>query len=389
MPEATVTQEIEKGLKSINDQVTNAVNKVNEEVQAHGKVGVKNQEALAKLTGNIEEITARVLEVEQQGTRQQDVENAIKSVGAQFTDSDVFNSYKSGNTTKASLDIKNNIQTGSDVTVAPDRKDNVVGGAFRKLRVLDVLQKGTTTSNAIEYTRENVYTNGAAEKAEGNTAYGETSITFELKTATVRNIGTHIPISKQMLEDAPLVASYINGRLIYGVQFRKDLQALAGNGTGQNISGINVAGNHVALAGTSAGDGHFKNVRRAIAQVDLADYMANAIILNPEDCANIDLETGSDDHFISGNPRLQQVKSLWGLPVIETNAMAKGKFLLGAFDMACQWTERRGVMLEMSDSHDDNFTKDMVTLKATARAALEIYRPASLVGGDLVIPAAP
>ena len=44
---------------------------------------------------------------------------------------------------------------------------------------------------------------------------------------------------------------------------------------------------------------------------------------------------------------------------------------------------REGVMIEMSDSDDTNFTSNLVTVKANVRAALSIYRPAAVAYGDL------
>lgn len=380
--------DVENALASIDKKVTEAIQKTNEEVQAHGKIGKKNEQVLDRLSNEIKELTASVLELEQRGTSQNDINNNIKSVGAQFTDSDTFKSFQAGNSTKATFEVENNSQLGSDATVAPDRRGGVVSGAFRKLRLMDVMPQGSTTSNAIEYTRENLFDNKAIEVAEGKFAYPESDITFELVSVPVRNIGHVIPISKQFMEDAVAVASYIDGRMRYGVEFRKDQQALTGNGSGQNLNGIFNTGNYINIAGASEGDKQYKNIRRAIAQVELADYSAEAIILNPADCADIDLIEGTDGHFISANPRIQSIKTLWGLPVVETNAMPAGKFLLGALSMAVQFTTRRGVIVEMSESDGENFKQDMVTLKASCRGAVEIYRPASMVGGDLITPAA-
>ncbi len=384
MPQVT-PEEIKNQLNSIKDEVKDAVDKVNEEVQNHGKIGRDNKKSLDNLTNQIEEVTARVLDIEQHGTSQKDIEDNIQSIGAEFTDSEPFNQFAIGNTTKASFETQNNLNVGSDQTVAPDRRPGVVGAAFRKLRVLDTLPSGETTSNAVEYTRENLFTNNAAETQEGNFAYPESDIGFELINVPVRNIGHFIYVSKQMIEDAPAIASYINGRLYYGCEYRKDKQALTGDGTGQNLDGLFKTGNYLALPGTVSGDGQYKNVRRAIAQVELADYSAEVVYLNPADCADIDLLEGSDSHFISANPRVQNAKTLWGLPVVETNAMPAGKFLTGAVSQAAQFTNRRNIIIEMTDAHDDNFTKDIVTLKATCRAAMEIWRPGSMVGGDLVV----
>jgi HK97 family phage major capsid protein len=380
-------EDVKNQLSDINNKVQSALDTTNEEVKKHGKIGAANQQKLDQLSNELQEATARVLELEQQGTSQRDIENSIQSVGAQFTDSDPFNAFKTGNTTKAAFEAQNNAIVGSDATVAPERKTGVIGGIFQPYRVLDALPQGNTTSNSIEYTRELAFTNAASEKAEGAAAaYSESDVTFELVVAPVRNIGHFIYMSKQAIEDAPLVASYVNGRLIYGVEIRKDKQALAGNGTGQNLSGLFNAGNYTAITGATSGDKQYKNIRRAIAQVEASGYIVDAVFLNPLDCADIDLVTATDGQYISANPRMQTVKTVWGKPVVESSSMAVGKFLVSALAMSAQFTNRRGVQIEMSDSHDDNFTKDMVTLKGTARAALEIYRPASSVGGDLITP---
>lgn len=383
MPQISPEQ-ISNKLDDINAQVTSAIASTNEEVQKHGKIGTQNQQKLNSLSGSIEEVTARVLELEQQGTSQQDVQNAVKSIGAQFTNSDAFDQFSTGNTTKASFEIQNNTVIGSDTTVAPDRKAGVISGISQPLRVLDVIPSGTTTSNSIEYVRELAFTNNAAEKAEGNTPYSESDITFELVNAPVRNIGHFIYLSKQMVEDSSVITSYINGRLTYGVEMRKDYQALMGNAAGQNLSGLFHAGNYTPIAGAVTGHNQYINVRRAIAQVETNGYMVDAVFLNPLDCADIDLIKGTDEQFVSANPRMQNAKTLWGKPVVETSAMPVGKFLVSALAMSAQFTNRRNIMIEMTDANEDQFVKDMVTLKATARAAIEIYRPASSVGGDLI-----
>lgn len=383
MPE--LIQEVQAKLETINTDVKNALQSVNEEVEKHGKIGTENAQKLDALTGSIEEVTARVLEMEQAGTSRDDIAGAVQSVGSQFVESPAFASYRDGATSKASMDVQNNLQVGSDTTVETDRRDGIMSPAIRPLGVRDMLSPGQTTSSSIEYLRELAFTNKAAEKEEGDFSYPESDITFRLVQAPVRNIGTFIPITKQMLDDAPTVASYINGRLTYGVHYRADSQTLIGNGVGQNLSGLLRPGNFTPLAGSASGDDPHKNTRRAMAQCEEADYSATSIMLNPLDAADIDLIEGDDGHFKVGtSPRLQSVPTLWGLPVVRSNAVPVGRFLLGAFKIAAQFTERRGVLIEMSDSDGSNFTKDIVTLKGTMRAAVEIWRPASLIGGSLI-----
>lgn len=58
---------------------------------------------------------------------------------------------------------------------------------LRRLTVRDLLAQGRITSNALEYVRENVFTNAAALIAEG-TLKPESNITFTKETANVKTI---------------------------------------------------------------------------------------------------------------------------------------------------------------------------------------------------------
>ena len=73
---------------------------------------------------------------------------------------------------------------------------------------------------------------------------------------------------------------------------------------------------------------------------------------------------------------------MWRLPVVDTNAMPAGKFMLGAFDMAAQVFDREDATVEVSTEDADNFTKNMVTIRAEERLALAVFRPQSFVYGS-------
>jgi HK97 family phage major capsid protein len=291
-----------------------------------------------------------------------------KSLGESFATSEEFKAFAEGRTSKARLEIKNTItgQSGSpasnsDTIVAPQRQVGIVAGAFRTLRIRDVMPSGTTSSNLVEYTRELAFTNAAAETAEGATK-PEATLTFELVSAPVKTIAHWLKLSKQVMDDAPALASYVDTRLRYGVDLRIDQQLLNGNGSGQNIGGLAKSGNHTAFT---------------------PDYNATAIILNPADWGAIERTKTTDEAYVFGAPQ-RLAPTLWGLPVVATNTMTQGKFMVGAFDMAAQVWNRQGTVVEMSESDDTNFQKNLVTVRAEARLALAIYRPVSIQYGSLV-----
>lgn len=376
------------------NQVVEAIEKKQSEIDSMLKsAGAESKsavEAAEKAAKELKAMGDRLLEIEQK--QAEGIKKGYempKSLGESFATSDEFKAFAEGRTSKARLEMKNTItgQSGSpaansDTIVAPQRQVGIVSGAFRTLRIRDVMPSGTTSSNLVEYTRELAFTNSAAETAEGATK-PEAALTFELVSAPVKTIAHWLKLSKQVMDDAPALASYVDTRLRYGVDLRIDQQLLNGNGTGQNIGGLAKAGNHTAFT-PSSGDNAIDSINRAIYAVAAADYNATAIILNPADWGAIERTKTNDDAYVFGAPQ-KLAPTLWGLPVIATNTMTAGKFMVGAFDMAAQVWNRQGTVVEMSEADDTNFQKNLVTVRAEARLALAIYRPASIQYGNLTV----
>jgi HK97 family phage major capsid protein len=376
------------------NQVVEAIEKKQSEIDAMLKsAGAESKsavEAAEKAAKELKAMGDRLLEIEQK--QAEGIKKGYempKSLGESFATSDEFKAFAEGRTSKARLEVKNTItgQSGSpaansNTIVAPQRQVGIVAGAFRNLRIRDIMPSGTTSSNLVEYTRELAFTNAAAETAEGATK-PEATLTFELASAPVKTIAHWLKLSKQVMDDAPALASYVDTRLRYGVDLRIDQQLLNGNGSGQNIGGLAKAGNHTAFTPAS-GDNAIDSINRAIYLVAAADYNATAIILNPADWGAIERTKTQDDAYVFGAPQ-RLAPTLWGLPVVATNTMTAGKFMVGAFDMAAQVWNRQGTVVEMSEADDTNFQKNLVTVRAEARLALAIYRPVSIQYGSLTV----
>jgi HK97 family phage major capsid protein len=112
--------------------------------------------------------------------------------------------------------------------------------------------------------------------------------------------------------------------------------------------------------------------------------MADAVLLNPVDWAAIEIElltTVAGQTLLSynnaGEPRL------FGVPVVESVGVAADTFAVGAFGQAGTIYNREGVTVDLSESDGDNFTKNLVTIRAERRLALAIEVPGAIRGGDL------
>jgi HK97 family phage major capsid protein len=95
------------------------------------------------------------------------------------------------------------------------------------------------------------------------------------------------------------------------------------------------------------------------------------------------VNAGTDDRYIIGDPSQMLTERLWGLPVVVTNSIAAGTFLLGSFDMGAQIWDRQDATIEVSRENSDNFVKNMVTILAEERIALTVYRTQAFITGSL------
>jgi HK97 family phage major capsid protein len=268
------------------------------------------------------------------------------------------------------------------VLVEEQRIPGIVATPNRSMTIRSLLAPGRTTSNAFKYIRELGYVNAAAVVTEGGLK-PESNITFESVTGNVATIAHWIKASTQILDDAPGLQSYIDARLRYGLAFVEEAELLRGDGTGEHLEGLVTAATAYSAPFNPAGtETVIDTVRLAILQVFLAQYPADGIVLNPIDWARVELTKTTDGQYVMSNPANQLTPRLWGLPVIPTLAMNSDEFLVGAFQLGAQIFDRMDAAVELSTEDDDNFRRNMVTIRAEERLALAIYRPEAFVTGD-------
>jgi hypothetical protein len=70
----------------------------------------------------------------------------------------------------------------------------------------------------------------------------ESTIAMSEVVEPVKKIATTLPISDELLEDAPSIQSYLNGRLTLFISIEEERQLLRGNGTNELIGLFNRAG---------------------------------------------------------------------------------------------------------------------------------------------------
>ncbi len=385
------------GLKEATDKVKKIGETAETEMKRLGTLtgetkGVAD-EALVKMNA----ISARCDEMEQKIARRGAGGAGAddhRTIGQRFVEADEVQAMLTRGTTfkgRVQIEVKNVTSasvsgtSSSTALVVADRQPGIIQvQPNRQLVIRDLLMPGNTESGSLDYVRETLFTNNAATVAENPaTAKPQSDIAFDLKNIPVRTIAHWVKASKQILADAPMLRSYIDGRLLYGLSYVEDTQFLMGDGTGTNILGMMPqATAYAAPAGvTVTAATNIDKLRLAMLQAVLALFPATGHILNPTDWTGIELTKDGQGRYIFANPVGIAGPTLWGLPVAQSLAMPQNNFLTGAFKYAAQIFDREDATVTVSTEDQDNFVKNMVTILAEERTALAVYRPQALIKG--------
>jgi Phage capsid family len=77
---------------------------------------------------------------------------------------------------------------------------------------------------------------------------------------------------------------------------------------------------------------------------------------------------------------------MWGVPLLPNASQTAGFSTVGDWGMGATLLIRSGVNVLVSDSDQDDFIKNRVTMLGEMRAALAVWRPPLFVDTDIVSP---
>lgn len=391
--------EAEAAIKDISRALAQFCTKAAGEMKDSGKLSTETAAAITKLNGALDQSIERLGKLEAKYERRGDGIVVPPSVGAQFVDLADYKAGMAGQGPKrARLQVKTllgNMETraivnatGQNQPLVPDmRVPGIITPQQRRLTIRDLIPVGRTSSNLVQFVSETLFTNNAGPQvgagspttASENATKNESDITFELDNAPVATIAHFILASKQVLDDAAMLQSYIEGRMMYGLKLEEEDQLLNGDGAAGNINGLwfQAAAFNRANTGT-----RIDILRRAQTQIALQEYSTEFYVLNPVDWEEIELTKDSQGRYIIARPEVLTPPALWGAPVVPTQSISATYWLAANGSQAAQIWDREDAAVELSREDSDNFRKNMVTLLAEERLALTVYRAGALVKGQ-------
>lgn len=384
-------KEITEKMEKAADEITTFREEAAKEIKKYGEMTEETSKNLKSLEEKLEAMNVKV----EKSTIPTGERKEYKSAGEQFVESKAYKDMiASGLPTSSPFEVKDIvasrlIDTTGGLAIAPEWDSEIVQEPRINLTVADLVSQGTTSSNSI-YFQKGTYTPAATPKKESKTGVLITKpaskFTFTPATETVKTIPVYIQVSRQILEDAPALASEINDALRYDVQLAKEEQILFGNGVDPQLNGIcPQAQTYDSTLPTQLGvttPTRIDHLRAAILQARQARYPVTGIVMNPFDWAAIELSKDSSLRYIWTSVNDGGVTRMWRTPVIDSDNMPEGYFLTGAFKLGAKLWNRSGPIIRISDSHATTFTENVVTILCELRSALVVKRPQAFVYGS-------
>lgn len=386
-------KQVQADLKKVGDDLRTYAEQSEKELKVHAKLSEETKANVDKLLVTQGELNARLQAAEQLIVKLDGGEGgnaAAETMGESFTKHERFAAFAAqasgGGRHSMTVPVKAAITSlpgSAGVNIEPQRV-GMVQPLQQRLFLRDLLNWGRTTSNAIEFVRESGFTNNANVVSENPAnPKPESDITFELDSAPVATIAHWVRASKQVLADVPMLQSYIDGRLRYGLKLKEEAQLLKGSGVGLNLNGIWTQATAYANPGVAVqAETAIDRLRLALLQVTLAELEADGIVLSPVDWTAIELTKNGFNQYLFASPTTMTAPGLWARPVVATQSMDIGDFLVGSFQQGAQGWDREDVNVTVSTDDRDNFVKNMVTILCEERVGLTVYRPEAFVKGD-------
>ena len=263
-------------------------------------------------------------------------------------------------------------QTAPTVTVV----DQKVVDAQPALNVRNIFGSESISGNALTY-----YVLGALEGTIGAVEEGakknQIHIANDSKTVALAKIAAFMKETDELLTDGAFLESAIRNRGVY--EFNKAVEAYLIS-TLAGTSGVQVGESTIS----------FDNILKAKQAVRTeTGYTADAIVINPADLETLLLTKDSNQQYLLGGPAYGSYGNgayaanprIWGLNVIESEAVAEGMAIVGAFKAGSSVVTKsgEGLRVEVSNSDQDDFIYNRVTVRIEERMVLATRVPGAFV----------
>lgn len=398
-------EQLESTLTELTSEMKGFSAKAQEEIKNLGAVQTETKTALDAIRAQMTDMQTQLDAVDAK-TQQKHIGGVEhKTLGQMVTESQEYADRKSNDfvgrktinielasgafplTTKTDI-LESTIGTATTGVMPLQRLPGIVTMPQQALRIRDIMNTvPMTTGSSFDFVYQSTQTNVASPQVEGS-AKSQSYYAWLSTSGAVRDIAHYINVSKQSLSDIPWLRGQIDSELTYGLKVKEEAEVLSGDGTGVHLNGIitQATSFDTSLLVAAAGYTYLDVLRYAKLQArlaGLATYAPSAFVISPTDMAKIELTKDDQGVYVVGDPKTgTAIPYVWGLPVVESDSITTGTFLVGAFNTAAYLVDRQAVSIEISFEHDTNFTKNLATVLCEERIGLAVTKATAFITGS-------
>jgi HK97 family phage major capsid protein len=375
----------ENASKSAEDFKGEIKSLLEQKAEAEGK-------AVAEVKEELEEVSAAVKALREDGntsklgdTIHKQLENGFKAMEQELK-SEKDRGFKKSFETKAVQDMTSALAFTGDVVDNP-RRSGIVSPIRRTNRVRSLITGGSMTGNAYGYTQKTGgegtidYTVEGAEKDQIDYDYA-------FVEAKVAKIAAYQKVSDEMLADVPALMSFTSNQMVQDVLDVEDVKMLYGSTATGDLKGLSsftgitdIEADAFPTAIASAS--FWQALDSALAVMAGADVMVNGILMHPSDyyyaLALLNKSQEVSASFLIGGDGIPRYL---GIPIFLSTAVTAGDLFVADWTQA-QWFQRSGLRVDISSENEDDFIKNMFTLRVEERIALALYNEKAVGFGQI------
>ena len=247
--------------------------------------------------------------------------------------------------------------------------------AFVLRSLFPVIPVGAGSNGVVRYTDwdEATKVRAAAMVAEG-AAFPESTAAWAEYTLDLKKIGDSIPVTEEMLQDQPRFARELEEFLNINVSIVEDDQLYDGDGTGNNLNGLYTTAPTFTAAASGIVDANFYDlivkVSESITKGKKSKYQPNFALMSITDINRMRLKKDANNNYIIPPFTSKDGTQVASITVVECFAVTDNTMVLGDRRFAKIY-EVEGYNIS-TGVVNDQFTKDLMTLKAKKRLNLLI-----------------
>lgn len=266
--------------------------------------------------------------------------------------------------------------------VNPELQSGIEPGERYAPSLRSLFRSVPISSNAAFAVRASTETPAASPQTAEGDSLNEATYAFAASTIPVATIGHYTHVAKQAMDDVDGLSAFLDEALLFGLERKVEEQVLYGDGTTGNLTGIDTTAEAFDSTILSAADGwnRLDMIAAAATQLRESGLTPSFFVVHPRDWFRLVISKDGNDRYLMGDPRSTTEEVLWSMRAVVTNQITTTKFLVGDASKAIV-RQRQTATLDISDSHGDNFIKNLLTVRAEERLALVKLRTDAFVSG--------